>query len=81
MLEVTSFQLPPEVTTRIAGRLNELSGELHQAMDEVREFGHSCLLVRMTSPVTGESFQVLLAPAHVKVAMDHRPFPRATPPA
>ncbi len=69
MLEVTSFQLPPEVVARIAGRLESVSGELFQAMDEVREFGHSCLLVRMNSPV-GESFQVLLAPASVKVALD-----------
>lgn len=80
MPEVT-FQLPPEVAARVSGRLTSIGAELFHALDEVREFGHTCLLVKMTNPGTGESFQVMIAPSDIKVSLESKTaHPHATPP-
>jgi len=79
MSETTS-PLPSEVVARISKRINAVGGELFKALDEVREFGHSCLMVRLMDPATGESFQVLLAPGEVKLSMEISGIPIARHP-
>ena len=68
MPDATS-QLPPEVAARVSKRLSAIGGELFQALDQIREFGHSCILVKMSSP-TGEVFQVMLACEELKLALE-----------
>ncbi len=60
--------LPDDAAERVANRLNALAPDLFRALDETREFGGTCLAVRMAHPDTGEIMHLLLAPASFQVA-------------